>query len=108
MAPRPDPPRTDPNKYNVHHRQFSGETFYLDGNGWIERAAQVAEILAEDAVVRDREQKIPAVEVALLKSSGLLKILGPTQYGGGGQSWDIAYKVIREVAKGDGPVHSKL
>ena len=40
----------------------------------------------------------------MLKSSGLLKVLGPVAYGGGGQSWEVGYKVIREVAKGDGSI----
>jgi hypothetical protein len=44
----------------------------------------------------------PKSQVSLLKSSGLLKVLGPVKYGGGGQTWDVGYKVIREVAKGDG------
>jgi len=37
-----------------------------------------------------------------LRSAGLLKLLGPKAIGGGGQPWDVGYKVIREVAKGDG------
>lgn len=31
-----------------------------------------------------------------------MKVLGPKEVGGGGQDWEVAYKVIREVAKGDG------
>lgn len=54
--------------------------------------------------IRDREQKIPAAEASLLKSSGLLKVLSPVKYSGGGQGRDVAYKVICEVAKGDGYV----
>jgi alkylation response protein AidB-like acyl-CoA dehydrogenase len=95
-------PSTDPTKYDVHHQKFTNSPIPHDSAGWVERAAEVAAILAEDVVVRDREQKTPAAEVSLLKSSGLLKVLGPAKYGGGGQSWDVAYKVIREVAKGDG------
>jgi hypothetical protein len=101
-AVKPTPPSTDPTKYDLHHQKFSNSAIPHDSTGWIERAAQVASILAEDVVVRDKEQKTPAAEVSLLKSSGLLKVLGPIKYGGGGQSWDIGYKVIREVAKGDG------
>jgi alkylation response protein AidB-like acyl-CoA dehydrogenase len=95
-------PSTDPTKYDVHHQTFTNSPIPQDSAGWVERAGQVAAILAEDIVVRDREQKTPVAEVSLLKSSGLLKVLGPAKYGGGGQSWDVAYKVIREVAKGDG------
>ena len=95
-------PRTDPFKYDVHHQAWSTTPLPQDEAEWVERAAQVANILAEDVTIRNIEQKIPAAEVSLLKSSGLLKVIGPVKYGGGGQGWDVAYKVIREVAKGDG------
>jgi hypothetical protein len=95
-------PSTDPVVYDVHHQTFSAAPLPKNETEWVVRAARVAAILAEDVTVRDREQKIPAAEVSLLKSSGLLKVLGPTKYGGGGQPWDVAYKVIRELAKGDG------
>lgn len=101
-AVKPTPPSTDPAKYHLHHEKFSNSAIPHDLAGWVERAAQVASILAEDVVVRDKVQKTPAAEVSLLKSSGLLKVLGPVKYGGGGQTWDVGYKVIREVAKGDG------
>jgi alkylation response protein AidB-like acyl-CoA dehydrogenase len=44
----------------------------------------------------------PVAEISLLRSSGQLKVLGATKYGGGGQGWDGADQVIREVAMGDG------
>ena len=87
--------------YDIHHQTFAGYQPKTPEE-WIERAARVAEILTEDAVQRDIQQVPPHAEVALLKSSGLTTILGPTEHGGGGQTWDVGYKVIREVAKGDG------
>lgn len=69
---------------------------------WIDRAGEVAVTLSQHAAKRDREGRSPRAEVDLLRQSGLLKTLGPTKYGGGGQPWDVGYKVIREVAKGDG------
>lgn len=45
----------------------------------------VAEILGQDAAQRDIANKSPKAEVALLKSAGLLKVLGPKKYGGGEQ-----------------------
>jgi alkylation response protein AidB-like acyl-CoA dehydrogenase len=91
----------DITKYDIHHQTFAG---FQPSNTeeWIERASKVAQILAEDGAIRDIQQQSPFPEISLLKSSGLSGILGPTQYGGGGQPWDVAYKVIREVAKGDG------
>ena len=69
---------------------------------WLQRALHVAEILAVDAVQRDKENKSPRAEVALLKHAGLTKVLGPKKYGGGEQPWAVAYKLIREVVKVDG------
>lgn len=85
---------TDPRVYDTYHEQFEAAGPPDDQAGWIERARQVAEILSQDAAQRDIENKSPRAEVALLKSAGLLKVLGPKKYGGGGQSWDTAYKLI--------------
>ena len=93
---------TDPSVYDTHHQRFEVEGLPRDQAGWVERARQVAEILAEDIAIRDIENKSPLAEVSLLKSAGLLKVLGPTKYGGGGEAWDTGYKVVREVAKTDG------
>ncbi len=71
---------------------------------WLDRASEVAAILATDAVRRDREAKTPYAEVQLLKDSGLVTLLGPTEFGGGGQNWTTAYRVIREIAAGDGSI----
>jgi alkylation response protein AidB-like acyl-CoA dehydrogenase len=93
---------SNPAIFNTHHQKFVSEGVPTSTEAWLERARQVSEALAVDAAARDIENKSPRAEVSLLKSSGLLKILGPKAYGGGGQSWDVGYKVIREVAKGDG------
>jgi alkylation response protein AidB-like acyl-CoA dehydrogenase len=71
---------------------------------WLARASEVAAILATDAVRRDREAKTPYAEVQLLKDSGLVTLLGPAEFGGGGQNWTTAYRVIREIATGDGSI----
>jgi alkylation response protein AidB-like acyl-CoA dehydrogenase len=68
----------------------------------------VADILAVDAVERDRANATPHAEVALLKESGLVTLLGPREHGGAGESWDTAYKVIRAVARGDGSIGQVL
>ncbi|MFL3867205.1 acyl-CoA dehydrogenase family protein [Streptomyces griseobrunneus] len=75
---------------------------------WIERAAEVAAILATDAAARDRAGATPYTEVQLLKDSGLVTLLGPAAHGGGGQDWTTAYRVIREVAKADGSIGQLL
>jgi len=75
---------------------------------WLDRAREVRAILAADAAERDRAGRTPYEEVALLKESGLVTLLGPTAHGGGGQEWPLAYQVIREVAAGDGSIGQLL
>lgn len=79
-----------------------------DSAGWIARAREVADILAVDAVERDRANQPPFTEVALLKASGLVTLLGPRAHGGAGETWETAYKVIRAVARGDGSIGQLL
>lgn len=97
-------PTTNPSIYETQHRGFVDEGQPTTSEGWVERARKVAEILAVDAAARDIENKSPRAEISLLKSSGLLKLLGPKDFGGGAQTWEVGYKVIREVAKGDGSI----
>ncbi|WP_406491237.1 acyl-CoA dehydrogenase family protein [Streptomyces sp. NBC_01604] len=75
---------------------------------WIARAAEVAAVLATDAAARDRAGATPYAEVQLLKDSGLVTLLGPTEHGGAGQDWPTAYRVVREVAKADGSIGQLL
>ncbi|KAM0169788.1 hypothetical protein ACHAPF_009673 [Botrytis cinerea] len=89
------------NPYSEYHQRFQSAVPQSEEE-WLSRASEISQIFSKDAAKRDIDNKTPRDEVSLLKSSGLLKILGPKKYGGGGQSWDIGYKVIREVAKGDG------
>lgn len=102
--PNPAPPASDPAIYQEHHDAFAAEGQPKGSAAWLERAKKVSDILAVDAAARSKEQKTPRAEIALLKSSGLLKVIGDTKYGGGGESWETGYKVIREVAAGDGYV----
>ena len=90
----------DPAVYAEYEKKWSSKP--EDEVGWLQRAQEVADVLAADAVVRDQENKSPRAEVALLKHSGLLKVLGPKKYGGGGQPWSVGYKAIRKVAEADG------
>lgn len=93
-------PATDAKVYDEYKGKWATQP--TDEAGWIERAKEVASVLAKDAGIRERENKSPRGEVTLLKHSGLLKVLGLKKYGGGEQPWTVGYKVIREVAKGDG------
>ena len=93
-------PSTDPKVYDEYQAKWAEQP--TDEAGWVQRAKDVASVLAQDATIRDKENKSPRAEVALLKHSQLTKVLGPAKYGGGEQPWSVGYKTIREVAKGDG------
>ncbi len=95
-----DAPATDPKVYDEYSAKWQQQP--TDAAAWLQRAVDVATVLATDAGVRERENKSPRAEIALLKHSGLLKVLGVPKYGGGGQPWSVGYKIIQEVAKGDG------
>lgn len=94
--------KTDVESYASSIHRLQRQRLPSTPEAWVDRAREVAEILATDAPKRDIENKSPRGEIALLKAAGLLKVLGPKQYGGGGESWETGYKLIREVAKGDG------
>ncbi|EHA20165.1 hypothetical protein CBS63078_7161 [Aspergillus niger] len=97
-----DIPATDPAVYEAYKSQWASLPDTADA--WLARAREVATVLSQDAAQREQENKSPRAEVALLKHSGLLKLLGPKKYGGGEQPWSVGYKAIREVAKGDGSI----
>ncbi|QHE70262.1 acyl-CoA dehydrogenase family protein [Rhodococcus sp. WAY2] len=90
----------------------TGETVWAEtpttSAEWIARAQKVSDILARDAVERDRVGAAPYAEVQLLKDSGLVTLLGPTEFGGGGQRWETAYQVVRVIARGDGSIGQLL
>jgi alkylation response protein AidB-like acyl-CoA dehydrogenase len=90
----------DPSVYAEYEKKWSSVP--ADEASWLQRAQEVADVLAADAGLRDRENKSPRAEVALLKHGGLLKVLGPKKYGGGGQPWSVGYKLIRKIAEADG------
>lgn len=104
MAQNGTYPSTDQAVYEEYARKWADQP--QDADGWIKRAQDVASVLEKDASARERENKSPRAEVALLKHSGLTKVLGPKKYGGGDQPWSVGYKTIREVAKADGSVRN--
>ena len=80
MSQSPNP-STDPAIYAAYQTKWS--TLPDAAESWIARARDVAQVLTQDAAQRDKENKSPWAEIALLKHSGLLKVLGPKKYGGG-------------------------
>lgn len=88
--------------------QWQGTPAPEGAPGWIERAAEVAAVLATDAAARDKAGATPHTEIRLLKDSGLVTLLGPVEHGGAGQDWTTAYQVIREISKADGSIGQLL
>ncbi|GAY08200.1 acyl-CoA dehydrogenase family protein [Pseudonocardia sp. N23] len=77
-------------------------------DAWLARAREVRDVLAVGAAARDRAGETPYDEIALLKDSGLVTLLGPAAHGGGGQEWPTAYRVVREIAAADGSIGQLL
>lgn len=75
---------------------------------YIALAASLAKEFAKTAVERDDKGGSPTAELNRLRSSGLLKLLIPEEYGGFGQTWVTALKVVREIAKADGSLGQLL
>jgi alkylation response protein AidB-like acyl-CoA dehydrogenase len=74
----------------------------------VERAHQVARVLAADAAERDRAGRTPYQEIALLKESGLVPVVNQVEHGGAGLEWPTIYKLIRAVSAGDGSIGQLL
>jgi alkylation response protein AidB-like acyl-CoA dehydrogenase len=100
VAPQIQTESVHRHRYSQYEKKWSEVPANEDE--WLRRAQDVADVLALDAGPRDKANKSPRAEVALLKHAGLLKLLGPRKYGGGEQSWSVGYKVIRKVAEADG------
>lgn len=75
---------------------------------WLRVARETADDLATDAVAREQAGKAPFDEVSRLRESGLLTLLIPAEFGGGGSDWPTAYAVVREVAAADGAIGQLL
>jgi alkylation response protein AidB-like acyl-CoA dehydrogenase len=71
---------------------------------WREAADKLVDTLRADAAERDLAGAEPQREVQLLKDSGLLTLLVPTEHGGTGESWLTANAVTRIVAAADANV----
>lgn len=75
---------------------------------WNGIAKQVADQLGTDAVARDRANKTPYAETKLLKDSGLVTLLVPEEYGGGGGHWATAFAAVRIIAATDASIAQLL
>lgn len=65
-------------------------------------AERLADTFASEAIVRDRERRLPYAELDQLAASGLLAITVPREYGGAGVSTTTLAKVIARLSQADG------
>jgi alkylation response protein AidB-like acyl-CoA dehydrogenase len=71
---------------------------------YIDIAMSLSKELAQSAVERDVKAGCPEEEVKRLRSSGLLPLVIPKQYGGIGATWVDAFKIVQELSKSDGSI----
>jgi alkylation response protein AidB-like acyl-CoA dehydrogenase len=75
---------------------------------WTDVATQVAAQLAVDALERDRANLDPTHELDLLRTSGLVNLIHPAEFGGGGAHWETAFRAIRILARADASIAQVL
>lgn len=75
---------------------------------WIVLAREIANELAADAAQRDRGGDAPVAAIRRLRESGLVNLLYPREYGGGGGSVREAAHAVLELARVDGSVAALL
>jgi alkylation response protein AidB-like acyl-CoA dehydrogenase len=75
---------------------------------WLRVAREAADDLATDAAAREQAGRTPSDEVSRLREAGLLTLLAPAGYGGGGADWPTAYAVVREIGAADGAIGQLL
>lgn len=68
---------------------------------FLQKAVVLAQEFAKDAVERDKAGGTAKIQRDQIRESGLLKLIIPVQYGGDGQPWSLALRIIRELAKAD-------
>lgn len=83
-------------------------TVLKESTDFLAVATALAEEFAKTAVLRDAKGGTPSEELKQLRESGLLKLVLPQEYGGFGETWPNAFKVVREIAKSDGSVGQLL
>lgn len=105
------PDATQPDSTHPHPDQRSpwrGNASAEELAHWSAVAADVAGTLATDALERDRANLDPHREVQLLRDAGLVTLLIPSAFGGGGGHWETAFTVVRILARADASVAQVL
>ncbi|EPE94093.1 acyl-CoA dehydrogenase family protein [Rhizobium grahamii] len=69
---------------------------------YLAKAIEIRDIFASDAVERDQQGGRPTEQIRLLKECRLVNLLIPKEFGGEGQPYSTALRIVREFAKVDG------
>lgn len=88
--------------------RWAGEPVSATRAGWVERARQVAGLVAATALERDTTAAAPVAEVQWIKDAGLVGLQGPKASGGGDADWATVLDVVAEFAKVDGSIANVL
>lgn len=75
---------------------------------WEAVARDVASQLAATALERDRANRNPVAEIALLRDKGLLRLATPVEFGGAGANLQQALRVGRIISAADGSIGQLL
>ena len=87
---------------------WSGHADEAEIAHWCAIAQSVADTLATDALARDRANATPRAEAELLRASGLLDLLVPAEFGGGGGHFESSFHAVRILATADGSISQLL
>ncbi|MFS0899112.1 acyl-CoA dehydrogenase family protein [Mycolicibacterium litorale] len=71
---------------------------------WEAVATEVCQLLARDALARDRANQQPDAELKLLKDTGLADLLIPKEFGGHGGHWSTGLRAVRILARYDASI----
>ncbi|GAA5933165.1 uncharacterized protein JCM15063_002316 [Sporobolomyces koalae] len=75
---------------------------------FLDRAEEISALISVDVHLRDAANEVPYRQIQLLKDSGLVTALGRSEWGGGGQTPETGYHIVRVVSKGDGSIGQLL
>ena len=92
----------------VPRSHWSGTADRAELAHWSAIAREAATALATDVVARDKANLDPKAELVLLREAGLVDLLVPAAFGGGGGHWETAFRVIRILAEVDGSIAQLL
>jgi alkylation response protein AidB-like acyl-CoA dehydrogenase len=106
--PTPSPASAPPTASGVPRSHWTGVADAEELDRWTAVARDVAAVLARDVLERDRRGDDPTTELEPLRDSGLVTLLDPAAYGGGGAHWQTAFRVVRVLARADGSLAQLL